>query len=176
MMLILLFILIPFVSLLGQTNKSKYKLMMDNKQDYTLQEIKQAIEQEYKDKDKGKGTGYKQLRRWISFNEPRLDNKGKLLNLAAVNHVSYSNYLSFLMSPTDPYPFPDNYDPGGWTPVGPISTTASNYPGAIGGNKGIGRVNRIEFVDSSCFLATPAGGLWKASGYWNNFEPLSAYT
>ena len=133
--------------------------------------IQQSVEGYYADKDKGKGTGYKQWKRWEYLNQHRLTPDGKITNYAKKNLTAYQQYIGFegiQKPPPDPSYAPDITN-GSWYFLAP-----TNYVGGSLSNIGLGRVNCIAFHPTSAstiFAGTPAGGLWKTTntgGSWSS--------
>ncbi len=116
-------------------------------------------------RDKGRGSGYNQFKRWEYIAEPRFYPSGNIFNYQAKNLEEYQQYLdNFNISN-----LPVNYDAGNWISMGP-----SNHVQGNGWNGGIGRVTCVEFHPTNpniYYVGTPAGGLWRnTSGNW---EPLT---
>lgn len=144
-----------------------YKMMLEDSPDtYTVYDIKNEADIYFANRDKGRGSGFKQYKRWENYSEPRFSPSGNMFNMSSAlmnNYQAYINSLNFLTLPI-------NYDPGYWTPVGPIG----NWVDGGGWNGGIGQVISIEFSGSDCYIGTPAGGVWKATGpNWINWMPIT---
>lgn len=172
MKLSIIFMMLFFISgifnLSAQTidNSPEYiKLMNDpNEQDFV--KIQNEFNNYFQNRDRGRGTGYKQFKRWESFVEPRIGPSGQLFNIAAKTLEEYIEYTSNFDATT----LPSNYDPGNWQSIGP-----SSYIHGYGWNGGLGRVNCIAFHPNDpdiIYAGTPAGGLWKKDGT-NLWEPLT---
>ena len=160
---IILFIISPFL-LLSQS-QPRYKIMQETEGMHSVYDVISEAESYFSNKDKGRGSGYKQYKRWATHVEPRYSPSGNMFNLSAAllnNYQSYISNFNYSSLPTD-------YDPGYWTPVGPIG----NWQDGGGWNGGIGQVICIEFSGSDCFIGTPAGGVWKATGNWTNWMPIT---
>ncbi len=122
----------------------------NNRKDFN--NIVKEVENQYKDKDKGKGTGYKQFKRWEQFVENRLDENGHRLNTCAMAFAAYENIKKVQQSN-------NSRTHGYWTELG-IDT----WTNTSGWNPGNGRINEIAFhpSDPNIFYAgASGGGLWK---------------
>jgi hypothetical protein len=123
-----------------------------------LTDIQQKAEEYFADKDKGRGSGYKQWKRWEYKMENRLLPDGTIPNTAAMNWNAYNEMkASGMMTGGD--------DPestfGYWSFTAPTSYTSGN-----GWNPGLGRVNCIGFHPTNAsiiYIGTPAGGLWRTT-------------
>ena len=149
-----------FGSLVGQNSPSDLWLNA-NTDDFAT--IRQNVENYYADKDKGRGSGYKQWKRWEFINKNRLSNDGKVINYTARNFNEYQNYISANSSRGTHH--------GYWESKGP-----TEWVDGFGWNGGLGRVNCITFhpTDASTYwVGTPAGGLWKTEDYAASWTPLT---
>jgi photosystem II stability/assembly factor-like uncharacterized protein len=146
--------------------------------DLSFDELVQLVEAYYEDKDKGRGSGYKQYQRWKFFNETRLDENGNIHNVPRrllEEYMSHRNNEDASRTPSNL-----NYNCE-WEAVG-----GHAYSRVVSGhNGGLGRVNAIVFDPDDMdiiYAGTPAGGLWRTTnggGTWNpanntsNWEPLT---
>jgi photosystem II stability/assembly factor-like uncharacterized protein len=130
-------------------------------------QIKQQAEVYFADRNKGRGSGYKQWKRWEYLNKSRLTENGKITNHALWNWNAYQAYLENIDIPQKPDP--TDVTNGSWYFLAPTS-----YSLGAGWNGGIGRINYIAFhpIDpNTIFIGAPSGGLWKTSnhgGSWTN--------
>lgn len=160
------FLILCTGSLSGQNNVSDLYLNAGT-DDFTT--IQNTMNQYFEGRDQGRGSGYKQWKRWEYLAERRLTPDGKVANWAARNWEEYQNYLQSL-------PESDNGEPtdvtnGYWTGLGPSDFTWGN-----GWNGGVGRLNCITFhpTSSSTFwVGAPAGGLWKTTDGGTSWTPLT---
>ncbi len=156
--IISILILFSVMTVKGQKQLSEdpiYVQMMDNPGATKFNAIKTEADTYFQGKDKGRGSGYKQYKRWEHFVEDRLGSSGEMINIAAKNTEEYENYLASFNTNA----LPVNYDPGYWTSMGP-----DDWVAGWGWNGGIGRVNCFAFhpwTASTYYVGTPAGGLWK---------------
>ena len=169
--IIITILIIPFLcsfSATGQTldNSPQYLKMMDDLNEHDFKKIQLSFNNYFKGRDRGRGSGYKQFKRWEWFVEPRLGPSGQIFNIAAKTFSEYYEYITNF----DATSLPANYDPGDWQSLGP-----SNYVHGYGWNGGLGRVNCFAFHPTNSniiYAGTPAGGLWKKDGS-NPWEPLT---
>jgi photosystem II stability/assembly factor-like uncharacterized protein len=118
-------------------------------------EIVRQVEEYYKTHDKGKGSGYKQFKRWEDFYKNRLSPEGNILNIAAIQWEDYLNRKA-KQSNLRVMPGSPASNLGNWTNLGPESNTQSSW---------MGRVTSVSFdpADSNIIYAgTPGGGLWRS--------------
>ncbi|MCD4680934.1 MAG: hypothetical protein K8S00_11160, partial [Bacteroidales bacterium] len=147
-------------------NSPQYIRSMNDPNNKDFKKIQLEFNNYFQNRDKGRGSGFKQFKRWETFVEPRFGHSGIIFNIAAKTMAEYIDYTSNFNANA----LPANYDPGNWVSMGP-----SNYVLGNGWNGGVGRVNCFAFhpTDTTIYFAgTPAGGLWKKDGSipW---EPLT---
>lgn len=141
----------------------------------TAQFIKQSIEpgnfelqvnqtmQYYQTRSKGRGTGFKQFKRWEEFVKNRLDKDGNRLNNCAMSFIAYKNMKKR-------GEFDNSRSNGNWTELGPDDWTNNPdpYPGTSQGGwlPGNGRINEIAFHPTNAniiYAGAAGGGLWKTT-------------
>ncbi len=168
MRIITLFILVCFAYM--PTQAQVYLEIIDKNYTLPFEQIVQKVENYYAGKDKGRGSGYKQFKRWAFFNADRLTVDGYLQNIASRELdelVTYRQYKAL----TPELNFSCNWETVGGTAYERI---------ASGHNGGLGRVNTIiQDPDdaNTMYVGTPAGGLWKTTsgGGWNPASPATSY-
>ncbi|MCF6341212.1 MAG: hypothetical protein L3J31_00210, partial [Bacteroidales bacterium] len=151
-----------FGSLMGQVNVNPWDLWLNAGTD-DFATIRQNVENYYADKDKGRGSGYKQWKRWEYINQDRLTSDGKVFNYTARNFEEYHNYIDNSGSRATTY--------GYWISKGP-----TGYVDGNGWNGGVGRVNCITFhptVAATLWVGCPSGGLWKSTNSGTSWTPLT---
>lgn len=158
------FICIAFLVFgITQLHSQEYlDLIHNSNENTTLQEIQSKAELYFVNRDKGRGSGYKQYKRWEYDMERKVNADGKILNFSKINWNSTSelNSTKSLNRSTDV----------DWTNLGPSSYTTSGG----GYNGGLGRVNVVAFHPTDpdiIYLGTPAGGLWKSADGGGTWEP-----
>ncbi len=129
--------------------------------------IQQEAEAWYEGRDKGRGTGYKQWKRWEYLAERRLTPDGKIAPSDWLNWNAYHEYMAGYNANRDM-----TVTHGEWDFL-----AANDYVnGASGYNPGIGRVNCIAFHPAdvnTLWAGLPAGGLWYTIDNGANWEPLT---
>ncbi len=120
---------------------------------------------------KGKGSGYKQFKRWEDFIQYRLDENGEIVNNTAMSWLALESIKK-----------KDNHTNtrtnGFWTELGPDSwANDKNADGNIGGwNPGNGRLNEIAFPSTGIdvfYVGAATGGLWKTTDNASSWIPLT---
>ncbi len=139
-------------------------LILNPNEGTTLQEIQTLAETYFADRDKGRGSGYKQYKRWEYKMERMVNSDGKLLNFSKLtwDAIAYTRAESS----------PIGRSSGTWTPLGPTAYT--NGPG--GYNGGLGRVNVIAFHPTNAntiYIGVPAGGVWKTTNGGSTWTPMA---
>ena len=127
-------------------------------------EIQEQMEEYYTTHAKGKGSGYKQWKRWENFMQDRINLDGTVPNLSA-RFVKEFQQQQSEMDPTRSLT-------GNWENVGPNAFTA----GPHGYAPGLGRINCIAFHPTdpnTIYIGAPAGGLWKTTDGGVNWIPLA---
>jgi len=131
-----------------------------------FREIQAEAEEYFRNRDKGRGTGYKQWKRWEYLMKDRLKEDGTITNFDAHNYRVSERYFSRLDD--------DQRTFGGfWFPLAP---TDGYLLGNSGYNPGIGRVNVIAFHptnQSIIYAGTPSGGLWRTNNEGTSWFPLT---
>jgi hypothetical protein len=155
---IIALLLLAFASAHGQA----YRAIIEKNAQKSFHEIRKEVETYYADKDKGRGSGYKQFKRWEYYNARRLDENGRLQNVPKRLLDEFTKYQMAYIQPPDL-----NFDCE-WESLG-----GQAYQVIVSGhNGGLGRVNCIVLdpADANIIYAgTPAGGLWRttSAGGWN---------
>lgn len=129
--------------------------------------IQQQVESYFEDRFRGRGSGYKQWKRWEYFNERRLDSLGRLQNVAQRTMEAYQEHQMIFENGSRTTTFG-----GFWSQIGPTTYTTGNS----GYNGGLGRCNVIAFhpTNSSIIYAgMPSGGLWKSTNTGNSWTCLT---
>jgi len=171
-----LFLLLMFlVPLIGFSQNSKtqaygqnenYPVWVDMMKDLNVNfyDVQEAFNNYFIDRPKGKGTGWKQFKRWEFFMEQRVYPSGKRLNHTQV----WDEIMKFRKK----YPA-DNYrSKSNWTDMGP--QTSLNVTGHW--NPGIGRINIIAREPGNpqtIYTGAPSGGLWKTTDEGASWEVLT---
>ncbi len=122
----------------------------------------------FKDKDKGKGSGWKQFQRWKYFTEQRFYPTGdRSLSEAG---IAWKEILKF----KDKYSGKDSRSLNPWTELGPhTSAVVTGH-----WSPGIGRIDAIAvdpLNDSIIYCGSPSGGLWKSIDAGASWTALTDY-
>jgi len=135
-----------------------------------FQEIENQVENYYSDRDTGKGSGYKQWKRWQHFYKNRLMKDGTVPNLGAVEMQEVKKSELF-QKKKNAYA-KNAQTTGNWTNI-----DLDRYQRfGRGYNGGLGRINCIAVDPDNediIYVGTPAGGLWRSTTGGNSWEPLT---
>ena len=113
-----------------------------------INEIRTAFDSWFETHDQGKGTGYKQFRRYLAFMEPRVYPSGQFPADALWKAWQNAPRTKSGSSVSD------------WTPLGPVAVTQNFYGSPVG----VGRINCIAFHPTNpliIYVGAPSGGVWK---------------
>ncbi len=127
-------------------------------------EVQRQMEEYYTTHSTGKGSGYKQWKRWESFMQDRILPGGTIPNLSERIMKEYKKQQSQLNESRSLI--------GNWKNLGPTNFT----PGPQGYAPGLGRINCIAFDPTdpnTIYVGAPAGGLWKTTDGGVNWQPLA---
>lgn len=161
--LFFLFLIIGFGALNAQDTKtttavnySEYPHWIKMMKDPTVNfyEVQKAFNLYFNDREKGKGSGWKQFKRWEWFMEQRLYPSG--------NRLNHPQLWNEMMAFNKNYPQESFRSDQNWEPMGPA--TSVNVTGHW--NPGLGRINviaRDPFDENILYIGAPSGGLWKTT-------------
>lgn len=126
--------------------------------------VQKAFNAYFENRNKGKGSGWKQFKRWEYYMEQRVYPTGDRIHTAqAWDEMKRFNKL---------FPSGNESRDNAWTPLGP--STSQNITGHW--NPGLGRVNvvaRHPTDTSILYIGAPSGGLWKTVNEGLNWEVLT---
>ncbi len=147
-------------------NYSENSYWIDMMKDPTVNfyEVKSAFNAYFKDRDKGKGSGWKQFKRWEWFMEQRVFPSGDRLN----HPQAWNEMMDFYKE----YPLNNYRTEAEWEAMGPA--TSEDVTGHW--NPGLGRINviaRDPFDANTLYIGAPAGGLWKTTNEGADWEVLT---
>ncbi|WP_299247089.1 T9SS type A sorting domain-containing protein [uncultured Lacinutrix sp.] len=150
-------------------SQSKDYSSMIKKGTYTVQEIQDAAETYFEVRGKGKGTGYKQYKRW-EYQALRSTKENGVLKSTNYYYNELENYNNYrnqnaVSSKTS------SPDPGNWEQLGPYSFNATS-----GWNPGTGRITSLAFENGNenhIIVGAETGGVWKTTDGGANWLPLS---
>ncbi|MCD4772071.1 MAG: PKD domain-containing protein, partial [Bacteroidales bacterium] len=127
-------------------------------------DVRETANNYFETHPKGKGSGWKQYKRWEYFTEQRVYPTGERINHAQVwNEITKFN---------KEYPSENKENRNSWTPLGP--STSLNVTGHW--NPGIGRINVIALKPGdpqTIYIGAPSGGLWKTTDEGANWVTLT---
>ncbi len=160
----LLLWILPFSILFGQRDPADIYLNPGADDFGTLSN---QAEQYFTGRDKGKGSGFNQWKRWEAFHKDRLTPDGKVTNVAARNWEEYHRYMRDWrqLHADNPLTY------GEWHMIAPASFTVGQ-----GATPGLGRVNVVAFHPTNgdiFWVGTPAGGLWRTNDGGLSWTPLT---
>ena len=162
--IVLVVLLLSWENHFGQSEYSDIYEIMNNTSIVQFSELQKIGNEYFVGKDKGRGSGYKQWKRWEYNMENHLTPDGKITNFTARNIQAYQKYFG---NPDEFGVKSSKTTYGTWEFIG-----ASYYNDGYGWSGGMGRVNCVAFhpTDQYTFYAgAPAGGLWKTTnggGTW----------
>lgn len=149
-----------FISYMMAATPKHIKMMNDKKVNFY--DVVKEAKKYFKDRYKGKGSGYKHFKRWEWYWNQRLYPTGDRSNLANPDQ----EYLEFTQSAAEAT--------AAWTELGP--KTFQNNTGSW--NPGLGRINDIVMDPNNSdiiYIGTPDGGLWRTTTGGNSWTPLTDY-
>ena len=145
-------------------SESPYWVDMMQDVSVNFYEVQKAFTTYFEGRPTGKGSGWKQFKRWENFMEPRVFPTGQRLDHARV----WNETMQYRKN----NPKKDNAPKSNWTSLGPDTWT--NITGHW--NPGIGRINviaRDPFDAMTVYIGAPSGGLWKTTDEGENWEVLT---
>lgn len=167
-----LFFLLCFWGVIGNkcAQAQQYLDMWHDPSVTNFYDIQDAFNEHFADpdRDRGRGSGYKQFKRWEAFMEPRVYPSGELINptkIALDEHLRYQGAQLINKSASTAHN-------GDWEV---LQVNKTEY-GHNGSGVGMGRVNCIAFHPQNndiIFVGTPAGGLWKSETGGNSWKCLT---
>lgn len=154
----ILFLLITSSAAIAQSASTWVEMMHDPS--YTVQEVRDAYQEQWGHMPYERGEGHKQFERWAYFMEERIGLHGLRpdpgIAWKEINRLSHQQSRGSFQ--------------GNWSSMGPDDweNQESGY------NPGLGRVNWIELDPvnpQTIYLSTPSGGFWRSpdqGGTWEN--------
>ncbi|MCE9538519.1 MAG: hypothetical protein K8R85_04770, partial [Bacteroidetes bacterium] len=150
----LFILLLICTSVFSQSNRWEDKL---KQKDANFFETKKLFEDQWKDKEITKGSGYAPFMRMANWIEPRVFPSGNVSLASPLK--AYNEYQKHLIDNNN---HTSSVCQGNWTSVGPIMDSDT----AFWTKYSIGRTNCVAvnpFNSQTFFVGTPAGGLWKTN-------------
>jgi photosystem II stability/assembly factor-like uncharacterized protein len=136
-----------------------------------------AYEEFYSGRDKGKGSGYKQFRRWEYEQQFFINQKGKYLGKGETQRLRKYNQFARQRLSMNQFRARISHT-GNWKFLAASNWLNSNEdgPGSWGYIPGIGRVNCMAWPASQAnvfYLGTAGGGVWKTSDSGSTYQCLT---
>lgn len=162
---LLVFSVLFFITFIGHTQE--YLKMIDSRT-YTVEEIRNAAEAYFANRDKGRGTGYKPYKRW-EYNALRLVNAdGYLPNIEErIGELQLWN-ANMNQTAASRTVLPDS-----WEDLGPSSWNATS-----GWNPGVGRITGLAFQEGNSdhmIIGANTGGVWRTTDGAQTWSHLTDY-
>jgi PKD repeat protein len=159
---VIFLVLCLFISLNVAAQTPKHIKMMKDKKVNFFDVVKEA-DKYFKNRDKGRGSGWKQFKRWEYYMGQRLYPTGERTGLADLAQ-EYADFNAGSATEATV----------NWVELGP--NTFQNNSGSW--NPGIGRINDIVLDPNNSniiYIGTPSGGLWRTTTGGNDWTPLTDY-
>lgn len=135
---------------------------------YKVQDIIDNAEAYFADKDKGRGSGYKQFKRW-EYNALRMVKENGYLPTTQERLQELEQWNAYLNSTAqNRRVLPDN-----WQELGPQAWNATS-----GWNPGVGRITGLAVEDGNVnhmIIGANTGGVWQTTDGAQTWTPLSDY-
>ncbi|MFZ4544986.1 MAG: hypothetical protein ACOYOA_13110 [Saprospiraceae bacterium] len=131
--------------------------------DLTIQQVERIADSYFSGVGKGKGSGYKQYQRWLYEQKFHLNADGSFI-APEKEFLAYQDAIRKMPKK------------GGWrvdkpwTALGPAGWTATS-----GWNPGVGRLTSVAIhpsLESTIYVTSPGGGIWKSVNSGLNWTPL----
>ncbi len=156
-----------FGAFAGQSQSREYLQMIDAGT-YKVQEVIDNAEAYFADKEKGRGSGYKQFKRW-EYNALRMVKEDGYLPTTEERLSELERWNANLNnSAQNRVALNDN-----WEELGPKSWNATS-----GWNPGVGRLTGLSIEEGNenhMIVGANTGGVWKTTDGAQNWTPLNDY-
>ena len=146
---------------------SQNYLEMINSDNFTVREIQNSASEYFKNKDKGRGTGYKSFKRW-EYNALRMQDEKGLLKTPSFYFDELERYNSYKNKGTK---LNQVTTVESWEQLGPSSWNQTS-----GWNPGVGRITSIAIDPSDenhIIVGSPGGGVWKTTDGTTTWSALT---
>ncbi len=144
----------------------EYKEMIEEG-NHTIDEIQESAEAYFATRGKGRGTGYKQFKRW-EYNAVRMQDENGLLKSDSFYFDELERYNNYLNQNRQSSNLISNAN---WTELGPSSWNATR-----GWNPGVGRITSIGIDKGNTdhiIVGGQTGGIWKTTNKGTVWTPLT---
>jgi photosystem II stability/assembly factor-like uncharacterized protein len=170
-------LLLLFALLLGAaTVQSQEYLEMIDAETFSVDEIRNNAMAYFLNRDKGRGSGYVQYKRW-EYNAMRIMNEDGYLTSTTENIAEWERYNAYLNETAGNRQFTND----NWTELGPTSWTQTS-----GWNPGVGRITGISIDKTNndhIIISADGGGIWRTTDggtTWtalnDNFSNMTFYS
>ncbi|QNM84355.1 T9SS type A sorting domain-containing protein [Polaribacter pectinis] len=144
----------------------EYQKMIDDG-NFSVKKIQETAEKYFEGKDKGRGSGYKQYKRWEYFALKQQDKNG-LIKDPVYLYDEWNQYSKKqnIKNENSARGFNDN-----WSEVGP-----KYWDDTSGWNPGVGRISgfAVEKTNQNhIIVGSIGGGIWKTTNAGVNWQPLT---
>ena len=146
---------------------SQNYLEMINSDNFTVQEIQNSASEYFKNKDKGRGTGYKSFKRW-EYDALRMQDEKGFLKTPSFYFDELERYNSYKNKGTK---LNQVTTVESWEQLGP-----SSWNQTTGWNPGVGRITSIAIDPSDenhIIVGSPGGGVWKTTDGTTTWSALT---
>lgn len=160
-------LLVALCSLTSFSFGQRYQEMRQAPEKYTFEEIVTEFDRYFENRDKGKGTGYIQFKRWENNHQNYVDDNGYLINMG--EHL-WKEHLQYEATRSAKGIAPSIA--GEWEDY-PIDYF---FKGPNGRDVGMGRVNAVAFHPNDpdiIWVGAASGGVWKTTTGGNNWVSLT---
>ncbi|MFK5983736.1 MAG: T9SS type A sorting domain-containing protein [Flavobacteriaceae bacterium] len=150
------------------TIQSQEYLEMIEAETFTVQEIIDNAEAYFENKDKGRGSGYIQFKRW-EYNASRLINENGMLPSITENLAEVESFNAYLNDTSNNRQVLDD----NWEELGPTSWNATTS-----WNPGVGRITSIAIDPLNAnhiIVGANTGGVWRTIDAGGTWTPLGDY-
>lgn len=140
-------------------------MMLSN--DYSVENVQQAAEEYFLKSDKGRGSGYKQFKRW-EYNALRMQNESGFLKSSSENIRELERYQKLKNENTQ---INRASRVNAWEELGP-----KRWNQTTGWNPGVGRITSVAIDDQNpqhIIIGAPTGGVWKSTDGGLNWTVLT---
>jgi len=163
--LLLVFLLTNFM-IFQSSAQELFQLMQE--ENLKVKKLERLGNKYFKNRDKGKGSGYKLYMRELYWAKRNADANGNVISDAKVVEESEKFYESF-QNETSPT-LKNTQRNTGWTELGPFNWTRTSS-----WTPGLGRITAIAVEprqQNIIYAGSPGGGIWKSTNAGQSWRPL----